>query len=487
VSDNIIIMQIPHKAFGRVPARGYGQKKLYYTGSLADLWEEGYKSPGEDEPPPPGWPGADTALSKEASYLKIYQNNTDSQGFWVTPVNFDNWDTAWIDQTFTAALSETAIYFAVGTKSDSKDTYDRKLDFYRLTDGERRKIPFHVAGLGQRYLRVGSYNPSGIAYAMTQQIHNVYLTAIQRLNPDSDGFIYKPGTYEYNWTVRNNDSLDKRIHFDASRIEISGIQASGKAAIASAKPITPSEWDGISIDWDVSGASNTAVYNRFGVGAIDAAPASFSRFAHIPGPIARCTQRVPLTGLAGNPHICVGNYNAPSVYNYTRSALIYGIRLYRVPDNIVGSLGLGAGKLLWDGDGDDLWGVNVQTNGSGDYVVRFQGDSYWTVRAYSGAAVASMITVKPVDLSQWSTLHVLWEQAGSTSSSCVSALSVGTFGHGYNSWTAATTKTGQFAETESTLDISGITDSLHIAVFAKNAHSSFLYECKLRVKRVWLT
>ena len=473
MSDNIIIMQIPHKAFGRVPARGYGKKKLYYTGSLADLWEEGYKY------------GANTALTKEAEYLKIYQNAGDSQGFWVTPVNFDNWDTAWIDQTFTAGNDTYCnIYFAVGAKSDPRTTADRKLDFYRLTDGERRKIPFHVAGLGQRYLRVGSYNNYFGAQAITQQIHNVYLTAIQRLNPDSDGFIYKPGTYEYNWTVRNNDSPDKRIHFGASRIEIGGAKAYGKAAIASAKPITPSEWDGISIDWDVSGAANTYIYNRFGVGAIDAAPANFSRFAHIPGPIARCTQRVPLTGLAGNPHICVGNYNTYDSY-YARSALIYGIRLYRVPDNIVGALGLGAGQLLWDGVGDDLWGVNVQTAGTSDYVVRFQGDTHWTLRSkQTNNAKTSMITVKPVDLSQWSTLHVLWEQTYS-SSNIKSALAVGTFGHDYNGWTAATIKNGAFTLSESTLDVSSITSSLHIAI-----HSTVTdawSEPVLRVKRVWLT
>ena len=472
MSDNIVIMQIPHKAFGRVPARGYGQKKLYYTGSLGDIWEEGYKS--------------NSTLSKQASYLKIAQSSAYAQGFWVTPVNFDNWDTAWIDQTLSASEdTDSVICFAVGTKTDNKNTADRKLEFYRSTNNQRRKIPFHVAGLGQRYLRIGIYNGSYSTNTMTQQIHNVYLTAIQRLNPDSDGFIYKPGTYEYNWTVRNNGSKDKRIHFDASRIEIGGAKDYGLAAIASAKPITPSEWDGISIDWDVSGTdSSEDIYNRFGVGAIDATPANFSRFVNIPGPLGRCTQRVPLTGLTGNPHICAGNQDMGGSSD-TRSALIYGIRLYRVPDNIVGSLGLGSGQLLWDGVGDDLWGLNVQSNGTSDYVVRFQGDNYWTLRSqYVANAKTSMITVKPVDLSQWSTLHVLWEQTG-YDSTVKSALAVGTFGHKYNSWTAATVVSGAFTFRESTLNVSSITSSRHIAIHttATDADS----EPNLRVKRVWLT
>ncbi len=473
--DNVVIAQIPFSKFVRVPTRGYGKKKLYYTGSLADLWEEGYKS------------GANTALTKESDYLKIYQNNTSSQGFWATPVNFNDWDTAWIDQTFTGAHETNCnICFAVGAKSDSKDTSDRKLDFYRATDGERRKIPFHVAGLGERYLRVGSYNSnSSTARAITQQIHNVYLTSIPRLQPDKDGFIYKPGEYEYNWTVRNNGSVNKRITFTQSRIEMTGTGAKSYGIIASAKPITPSEWDGISIDWDVTGTGSyqyADVYNRFGVGTIDASPAGLSRFANISIPTSRCTQRVPLVGLTGTPYICAGNNNTNTYFSYNRSALIYGIRLYRVPDNIVGALGLGNGQLLWDGVGDDLWGVHASTSWRG-YTAKLQGENCWTIHVEGD--IASMGTVKQVDLTPWNTLHVLWEQTNNDYN-CESALAVGSFGHSYGSWTAGTEVHGPFGYTESTLDVSSINTSLYIVIHIM-AIAGFTPMGHLHVKRVWLT
>lgn len=97
------------------------------------------------------------------------------------------------------------------------------------------------------------------------------------------------------------------------------------------------------------------------------------------------------------------------------------------------------------------------------------------------------MTDSAIDLTNFSTVFVEWENDGSASASNVSRLVVGEFQDGgSNSFTERLSKTNTFARTEESLDVSGVTGSFFIRAHARDDSGASNNASSVRVYKLWL-